>query len=254
MSKRNQLKDAHDEAINIVKDEYDKLNTLDAQIAGLGDMDYSAQAAAIGYFYPDAFAAATPSLPDNYLFNTQDSFGVAMQNEIQSLGIEPASLTAEQFRDSKIQERDDLLSNMGPFQNAPELKEFMETTVAIMREEGRPELETQIAQCETVIRAIEHNEEYGSPETPSTIVRLCAADIAIESGCNPGDAYLKGLLANSISDDLQNTGQKLSAAEVEDALSDCHHLSSDFKTSVCEAISTMNAELEAVDDSAVALD
>ena len=51
MSKRNQLKDAHDEAINIVKDEYDKLNTLDAQIAGLGDMDYSAQAAAIGYIF-----------------------------------------------------------------------------------------------------------------------------------------------------------------------------------------------------------
>lgn len=248
MSKRTQLKDAHDEAIKIVKDEYDKLNTLDTQIAGLGDMDYSAQAAAIGYFYPDAFAAATPELPDNYLFNTQDSFNVAMQAEIQSLGLEPASLTAEQFRESKIQERDELLSGMGPFQNAPELKEFMETTVAIMREEGRPELDVQIAQCETVIRAIEHNEDELSSGTPHTIVRLCAADIAMESGCNPGDTYLKGLLASSISDDLQNTGQRLSLEDVDNVLSDCHHLSSDVKASVHEAVSTMNAELEEAAD------
>ena len=241
MSKRDELKNARDAAIDTIEPYRDDWMRLQADIDNLTGVDYSGFAADIGNFYPDAFTAANAEKDGSYLFgNFQSSFDAAIQQEVASQGVDLANITSQELLMYRQEEKDLLLSNIGPLHNAPELHVMMEETIAIMNQEGNSiDLQNEIAQCQMVLETIEYNDTNLETNTPTSVIKLCAADIAIESGYKPSIDYMSGMLAEALNEDIThaiNTGQKFPASDIHEALDSCSHIDQKVRDEFANAI------------------
>ncbi len=254
MSKRDELKNARDAAMDTIEPYCDKFNSGRSEIEYLTTQvnELEGISDSIRNLYVPEFHASTPQIEDNYLFgNFQSSFEAAIEHEVAMQGLSNANITTQTLLMYRQEEQDLILSSIGPLHNAPELHEMMEDHIALMNQDVNHEsFKDEISRCELVKSAIEYNmmDDPNSHFSETTIshseLKLYTIDLAVEMGCRPSVDYVSGMLTDALNEDIThsiNTGQKLSIADIHEALDSCNHIDDNVKIAFSNAVDNVAA-------------
>lgn len=243
MSKRDELKNARDEAMDIIEPYCEQFNSGRSEIEELTKQCHEMEgfSDAIKNLYVNEFHAATPQVENNYLFgNFQGSFETALESE---LSMSAANATAYDLLMYKQEQQDRTLEsiNIDALQNANTIHKMMEDSIAIMSQDANPAaFADEISRCELVKEVIERNIDsdpnsyLNGTQISHSELTLYTIDLTMEkTNCHPDFGHVSGMLESALNKDIEyafNTGQKVPADDIHAALNSCHHIDSGVKT------------------------